>query len=340
MNKISRRKMLKFILSGAVTTAAVPLLEACQAKLSPTAALTANATEPLFSNSPQPIEPSPQEEQSTPTTVSYPHLAVAHQGQPEALVRAVIDALGGMGRFVPKNGWVIVKPNICTDYHSYEYAATTNPWVVGALVKLCYEAGAAKVQVMDFPFGGTAASAYKNSGVADQVELNGGEMVQMPSFLFKEVKIENARSLKKVEIYEDVFKADALINVPIAKQHGMSTLTLGMKNLMGLISDRGAIHKDFGNRLTDLALTIRPTLTVIDAVRILLRNGPTGGDLNDVQQLDTIIASPDIVAADAYASTLFGLQPENLDYVVVGSQAGLGEKDLSKIEISEIYLEA
>ncbi len=109
---------------------------------------------------------------------------------------------------------------------------------------------------------------------------------------------------------------------------------------MGLITNRGAIHKDFGNRLTDLAMTIRPTLTVIDAVRILLRNGPTGGDLDDVQQMDTVIASPDIVAADAYASSLFGLLPEHLDYVVVGNQAGLGEKDLSRIEIKEILLES
>jgi uncharacterized protein (DUF362 family) len=109
---------------------------------------------------------------------------------------------------------------------------------------------------------------------------------------------------------------------------------------MGLITNRSAIHKDFGNRLTDLALTIRPTLTVIDAVRVLLRNGPTGGDLNDVRQMDTVIASPDIVSTDAYAASLFGLLPENLDYVVVGSQAGLGEKDMSKIEIRELYLEA
>ncbi len=335
MQKISRRKILKLILSGAVSVAAVPLLEACTPKAQPTLAVpTTTNTPPLPTTGATPTQ------QPSPTAVSYPGLAVARKGQPEALARAAVDALGGMTRFVPANGWVIIKPNICIDYHSYEYASTTNPWVVGALVKMCFEAGAGKVQVMDSPFGGTAASAYKNSGIAEQVELNGGEMVQMSTFKFKEVTIENALSLNTVEIYEDVFKADALINVPIAKNHGMATLTLGMKNLMGLITNRGAIHKDFGNRLTDLAMTIRPTLTVIDAVRILLRSGPTGGDLDDVQQMDTVIASPDIVAADAYASSLFGLLPENLDYVVVGNQAGLGVKDLSKIEIKEINLEA
>lgn len=313
----------------------MPLLEACQVKPTPTdLAPTATNVPPAPGADPTPTD------QTSPTAVSYPGLVVARKGQPEALVRAAIDSLGGMARFVPNNGWVIVKPNICIDYHSYEYASTTNPWVVGALVKMCFEAGAAKVQVMDSPFGGTAANAYKNSGIAEQVELNGGEMVQMSSFMFKEINIPNALSLNSVEIFEDVFKADALINVPIAKHHGMATLTLGMKNLMGLITNRGAIHMDFGNRLTDLAMTIRPTLTVIDAVRILLRSGPTGGDLDDVQQMDTVIASPDIVAADAYAASLFGLLPDDLEYVVVGNQAGLGEKDLSKIEIKELVLEA
>ena len=335
MQKISRRKILKLMLSGAVSVAAVPFLEACQVKSTPTSQAP-SATNPPPVHTPG----TPATQEPTPTAVNYPGLAVARKGQPEALVRAAVDALGGMTRFVPQNSWVIIKPNICIDYHSYEYASTTNPWVVGGLVKMCFEAGAGKVQVMDSPFGGTAASAYKNSGIAEQVELNGGEMVQMPTFKFKEISIANALSLNNVEIYEDVFKADALINVPIAKNHGMATLTLGMKNLMGLITNRGAIHKDFGNRLTDLAMTIRPTLTVIDAVRILLRNGPTGGDLDDVQQMDTVIASPDIVAADAYASSLFGLLPEHLDYVVVGNQAGLGEKDLSRIEIKEILLES
>jgi uncharacterized protein (DUF362 family) len=340
MEKYSRRKILKLMLSGAVTAAAVPLLEACQAKPLPTGQAPTSSTDAPTVDSAVPMTSPSGTNEPASTAVTYPHMAVTHNAKPEALVRAAINELGGMGRFVPQNGWVIIKPNICTDYHSYEYAATTNPWVVGELVRLCFEAGAAKVQVMDSPFGGSAASAYQNSGIAEQVELNGGEMVQMSGFKFKEVKLENARSLKKVEIYEDVFKADALINVPIAKNHGMATLTLGMKNLMGLITNRSAIHKDFGKRLTDLALTIRPTLTVIDAVRVLLRNGPTGGDLNDVRQMDTVIASPDIVATDAYAASLFGLLPENLDYVVVGNQAGLGEKDMSRIEIRELYLEA
>jgi uncharacterized protein (DUF362 family) len=263
-------------------------------------------------------------------------LAVARTGEPEALVKAAMDAIGGMSRFVPKDSWVIIKPNICVAYHSYEYAATTNPWVVGTLVQLCFEAGAKRVQVLDFPFGGTPQDAYRISGIGEQVEAAGGEMVLMSSFKFKPTPIENALSLKQTEIYEDALNADVLINVPIAKTHGMATLTLGMKNMMGLISNRGEIHWDFGNRLTDLSKTIKPDLTVIDAVRILTANGPTGGNLDDVKKLDTVIVSPDIVAADSYGATLFGLKPEDLDYVRVGTDTGLGRSDLASLNIREV----
>jgi uncharacterized protein (DUF362 family) len=341
MNKISRRKALNILLTGTTTIAASQILSACKrASDSLPASDEASPTNTPFS--PAASEPvSPDSTQAaTNAPVVYPDLVVARNAEPELLVRAAMAAMGGMERFVPKGGWVIVKPNICTCYYSYEYATTTNPWVVGTLVKLCYEAGAGKVQVMDYPFGGSADQAYKSSGIGEQVEANGGEMVQMASFKFKEVTIDNALGLHKVAIYEDVFAADTLIDVPIAKDHGMSRLTLGMKNLMGLITQREQIHRDFGNRLTDLAGKIKPKLTVIDAVRILTANGPTGGDLDDVRQLDTVIVSPDIVAADSYAATLFGLQPNDLDYIRVGTKAGLGISDLSSLNIQEINLAA
>jgi uncharacterized protein (DUF362 family) len=284
------------------------------------------------------------ENQPTPTQIEtpqvFPDLVVVKNAEPEPLIRAALSAIGGLERFVPKDSWVIIKPNICTSYHSFEYAATTNPWVVGTLVKMAFEAGAKKVQVMDSPFGGSAKDAYKVSGIAEQVEANGGEMVQMSAFKFKNRIIENPLSLNQTAIYEDVFKADVLIDVPIAKNHGLTTLSLGMKNLMGLIKDRGEIHRDFGNRLTDLAKTIKPKLTVIDAVRILTNNGPTGGNLEDVRKLDTVIVSADIVAADSYAATLFGITPDTLDFVRIGAQTGLGIGDLESLNIKEIDLAA
>jgi len=141
-----------------------------------------------------------------------------------------------------------------------------------------------------------------------------------------------------VEIYPDILEADLVINVPIAKHHGSTRLTLGSKNLMGVILDRGMMHLNLGQRIADLSSLVRPKLTVIDAVRILTNNGPTGGDLADVHQKDTVIASRDIVAADAYATTLFGLTGTDIGYIQASADMGLGTMDLSSINIQEISL--
>jgi uncharacterized protein (DUF362 family) len=265
-----------------------------------------------------------------------PHLAVARGEDIEALVQRAIASLGGMSVFVPKEAWVIIKPNICVAYHGYEYAATTNPWVVGALVKLALEAGAKKVQVMDNPFGGTPDQAYKISGIREQVEAAGGEMVSMSIFKYKRTDIPDGLDIQSWDIYDDILQADVLIDVPIAKHHGLARLTLGMKNLMGVVNDRGGLHPNLGQRLADLTSRVRPALTVVDAVRILTANGPTGGSLDDVRLLNTVIASPDIVAADSYAATLFGLQPEEIAYIQKGAAMGLGRSDLQNLVIEEI----
>jgi len=270
-----------------------------------------------------------------------PDLVVARGAEgsdvpPEELVRRALAALGGMERFVPQGANVVVKPNICLGYHEYEYAATTNPWVVGALVKLCIEAGAGRVDVMDFPFGGPAEQAYVKSGIEDQVRAAGGEMVAMPHFKYVPTEIPQGVDMQQCDIFDDVLNADVLINVPIAKHHSLARLTLGMKNLMGVIRDRPSIHRNIGQRLADLTSRVYPTLTVVDAVRILVANGPTGGNLDDVRKTDTVIASPDIVAADSYASTLFGLRPEELAYIQAGAAMGLGRSELGTLKIEEI----
>jgi len=278
---------------------------------------------------------------ATPTvSAGPPDLVVARGGEPEELVRRAMAALGGMERFVSPGYNVIVKPNICVAYHSYEYAATTNPWVVGALVKLCFEAGAGRVRVMDSPFGGTPEEAYLRSGIQDQVLAAGGQMEIMPQFKFVPAEIPEGLDLRRKDIYDEVLNADLVINVPIAKHHGLARLTLGMKNLMGVISGRPAMHSNLGQRLADLTSRVRPALTVVDAVRMLVANGPTGGDLDDVRKMDTVIASPDIVAADSFAATLFGLQPMDLDYVRAATQMGLGRSDLGNLRIEEIVVGA
>lgn len=267
---------------------------------------------------------------------NQPDLVVARGGEPEKMVRRALAALGGMERFVGTGDDVIVKPNICVAYHTYEYAATTNPWVVGALVKLALEAGARRVRVMDYPFGGSAEQAYVKSGIQEQVERAGGQMEVMTRLQFVDAEIPEGVDLQACRIYDSVLKADIVIDVPIAKHHNLARLTLGMKNLMGVIFDRPAMHRNLGQRLADLASRVRPTLTVVDAVRMLMNHGPTGGNLDDVRQADTVIVSQDIVAADSYAATLFDLRPDDLSYVRAANAMGLGRSDLDSLTIEEI----
>ncbi len=339
MTNVTRREFLRRMATGLGTLAGGWLLNACGAQKTP---------EPL----PTRIPPSPTATKgvistpaATPTetavstatpSVAYPDLVVARGGEPEEMVQRALAALGGMEQFVRAGDDVIVKPNICVAYHTYEYAATTNPWVVAALVRLCLEAGARRVRVLDYPFGGGPEEAYVRSGIQEQVVAAGGEMEIMPQFKFVSTDIPQGLDLRQCDIYDDVLNADVVINVPIAKTHGLARLTLGMKNLMGVIRDRPEMHRNLGQRLADLTSRIQPALTVVDAVRILVANGPTGGNLDDVRKMDTVIASPDIVAADSYAATLFGLQPNGLAYVRAATAMGLGRSDLDNLKIEEI----
>jgi uncharacterized protein (DUF362 family) len=267
------------------------------------------------------------------------YLAVARGSDPRAITRAALAAVGGIERFVKSGADVIVKPNICVDYRSYEYGATTNPEVVAALVELCLGAGARRVRVMDSPFGGTAESAYVTSGIAEAVAAAGGEMEAMNPAKFRKTAIPEGRDITSWPVYQEVLAADLVIDVPIAKHHSLARLSLGGKNLMGVVQDRGGIHADLGQRIADLVSLVRPQLTVVDAVRTLMTHGPTGGNLGDVRLTNTVIASHDIVAADAYAATLFDLRGEDVAYVQAAAAMELGTLDLGSVKIEEIVVE-
>jgi len=291
----------------------------------------------------QPTDALSQEQAPTsapPSPVSgSAYLAVARGAgaDPAELTRRAIAAVGGIERFVKPGARVIVKPNICNAYHGPEYASTTNPIVVATIVTLCKGAGATSVQVMDFPFGGTPQASYTKSGIEEAVKAAGGEMVVMSPIKYREIAIPQGKALKKGKFYGDMLDADAVINVPIAKHHSSAGLTLGMKNLMGTVLDRNGMHaRGLHQTIADINSALRPQLTVVDAIRILTANGPTGGNLDDVKQMDTIIASADVVAADAYATTLFGKTAKDIAYIQMGAEMGLGQMDLGAIKIEEI----
>ncbi len=275
--------------------------------------------------------------QVAPPTGDQAYVAVARGQDPAAIVKAAMASLGGIERFVKQGQNVIIKPNICVDYHPPEYAATTNPIVVATLVGLCLGAGAKRVRVMDSPFAGISApSAYAVSGIEEAVKGAGGEMEVMSPIKFAKFDIPQGKAITSWEIYRDALDADVLIDVPIAKQHNLARLTLGCKNLLGLVSDPNQIHSNLTQRVPDLVSVIRPTLTVVDAYRILVDHGPTGGSLNDVKQANTVIASHDIIAADAYGATLFGLTGAEVPIIKKGAEMGLGTLDLTSVKVEEV----
>jgi uncharacterized protein (DUF362 family) len=205
-------------------------------------------------------------------------------------------------------------------------------------VKQALDAGARQVLVFDRSCD-DPRRCYRNSGILAAVESLNDPRATCPHVEdrhFIPVKIRNGKAVQEWNLHRHAIEADCYINVPVAKHHSLAKLTLGLKNVMGVCGgDRGQIHQSIGQKLADLATVIRPKLTIIDATRILLRNGPQGGNIADVKVMDTVIASADPVAADAYATTLFGMKPADISAIVAAHRGGLGEMDLAKITVLE-----
>ncbi|MFH0914912.1 MAG: DUF362 domain-containing protein [bacterium] len=271
---------------------------------------------------------------TTTTGAPTPDLAVIRGDFPDKNVRAAVAQLGGMERFVKRDAKVVVKPNVLTG-RPPEYATTTNPLVIATIVRMCLEAGAAQVTVLDNPTSSPRA-AFRESGLTQAVEESGGKLKYLSNRNFERVEIPEGRAVTSWPLVTDALEADTFINVPIGKTHGMAGLTLAMKNLMGIMGDpRGQIHIDFAQKITDVNTRVKPHLVILDAYRILVRNGPTGGNLNDVQMPKTVVAGTGQVAVDAYGATIMGWKPTDLSSLVEAADRGLGEIDLGRLTISE-----
>ncbi len=264
-----------------------------------------------------------------------PVVAVAEGTDYPRITRRAMEALGGIGRFVKSGSTVVVKPNMGWD-RGAEYGANTHPLVVKAVVEECLAAGAKRVKVFD-----RTCNDERRCYVSSEIEpaLRGMKRVEVKHIedeRFKKVTL-NGRVLKEWELYGEALAADVYINVPVAKHHGLSKLTLGLKNVMGIMGgNRGSIHKYLDQALADVNAVFRPHLTLIDATRILTAHGPQGGDLKDVKVMNTVVASTDVVAADAFATTLFGMKPADIAVTVAAHRRGLGEMNLEKIRIVRV----
>ena len=270
-----------------------------------------------------------------PQQTPQPVVAKAQGTNYANLVGDTIQALGGMKNFVHAGEVVVVKPNMAWD-RPPEMAANANPAVVRRVVELCLEAGAKQVKVLDNTCN-DARKSYVNSGIKAAVEgiKDPRAVVQyVDDRRFVEVRIEKAKALKKWYFYKDILEADRFINIPIAKNHSEARLTMCLKNMMGAIGGwRGRIHVGLHQNIADMNLLLRPDLHVLDATRILLRNGPSGGRLEDVEVKNLVFAGTDPVALDAVGTGLFGMKPEDLGYIIKSHQAGRGEMDLNKIKM-------
>ena len=267
-----------------------------------------------------------------------PDLVAVKNGEPDALFDRGIEALGGMARFVEKGQTVMVKPNIGWNVPP-ERAANTNPRLVRRIVEHCLQAGAKQVYVFDHTCDAWRDS-YRTSGIEQAVKDAGGKLAPGNSEgYFQAVAVPEGRRLREVKEHELVLQADVLINVPVLKSHGGARLTVAMKNLMGVVWDRGEWHaNDLHQCIADFATHRKPDLNVVDAYNVLLRHGPRGVSAADVANLRSLLLSTDPVTADAAAAKLFGLEPDAVDYIRIAGEMGVGRKDLENLAIRRIAL--
>lgn len=259
-------------------------------------------------------------------------VAVAEGHDHAGITRRAVAALGGMGRFVRRGQVVVIKPNMGWD-RTPAQAANTNPLVVRSLAEQALAAGARIVKVFDRSCN-DERRCHVQSGMRDALKgMENVELKFMENERFRMVSIPGT-AVREWELYGEALSADVFINVPVAKHHGLSRLTLGLKNIMGVMGgNRGRIHRNLDVALADINGVMKSHLVVIDATRILTAHGPQGGDLADVRVLNRVIASTDIVAADAYATTLFGLKPADIPVTVAAHRRGLGEMNLDRIRV-------
>jgi len=260
-------------------------------------------------------------------------------GEPDAMFDEAIKQFGGIKTFVKKNQKVLIKPNIGWDAVP-ERGANTHPKLVSRVIKHCFDAGAKEVYVFDHTCHDWKRS-YSNSGIEKAVKDAGGTLVTGNSeSMYQEVAIKSGKRLTQAKVHELVLDSDVFINMPILKNHSSTKLSLCMKNMMGVVWDRGFWHRnDLHQCIADYATySKKPVLNVIDAYYMMKQNGPLGVSTDDVVIMKSQILATDIVAADASAAKMFGMEPADVSYIKYADAMGVGKMDLSKMNIKRIIL--
>ena len=249
-------------------------------------------------------------------------LAVIQDNSPARLVEKAITALGGIGMFVSPGDCVLIKPNVGWD-RTPKQAADTNPEMVAQMVRMCISAGAKDVVVTDVTCNDPRRT-FLRSGIKDEAEKAGAKVIIYSDDDFVDVDLDG-KLLTVWPVLKHILEADKFINMPIVKHHSLTRATLGMKNLYGIIGgSRSKLHQKIDQSIVDLAKFARPTLVVADGYRVLMRNGPVGGSLNDVKEYHTVVAGIDQVAVDAYCTRFLDLTPHDVGHILLAEKTGLG----------------
>jgi uncharacterized protein (DUF362 family) len=265
-------------------------------------------------------------------------LVAVKNGEPDVMFDKAIAALGGMSKFVHKGAKVVVKPNIGWDV-TPERGANTNPKLVAQIIKHCLAAGAKEVTVFDHTCDDWKG-CYANSGIERAAKDAGARVA--PGHVegyYQAVTVPNTKRLPNAKVHEAILESDVFINVPVLKNHGSAKLTVTMKNLMGIVWDRGEWHRnDLHQCIADFAAYRKPTLNVVDAYTVMKKNGPRGVSTDDIVTMKSLLVSTDMVAADAASAKLFGWEPADIRHIKIAADQKLGRMDLQQLNIKRISL--
>jgi uncharacterized protein (DUF362 family) len=269
---------------------------------------------------------------------AIPDLVAVKNGEPDVLFDHAIAALGGMKAFVKPNQTVVIKPNIGWAREP-ETGANTNPLLVKRIIEHCKEAGAKKIYVFDNPVD-DRQRCYQKSGIEQTAKEAGAIVVPGDADrYFHKITVPNAKTLKDAKVHELILQSDVYINVPVLKNHFASNLTMAMKNQMGIVQDRDFFHYSGLHKcIAELCLFKKPDLNVLDAYRVTLRNGPQSAGQNDIELRKSLLISKDIVAIDAAGAKMLGVEPKDVNHILLGSEMKIGNMNLDRLNIKKITL--
>jgi uncharacterized protein (DUF362 family) len=258
---------------------------------------------------------------------------------PKKMVGAALDALGGIGKFVKSGDFVVLKAN-AGFANPPDWATTTHPDTVAAVAQACIDAKAKQVVLVEFPQG-KSEKCFERCGLQGALSSLGVKLKLLGPDDFQKVDVKKGVSLKSVELAKMILSADVIINSPAAKAHSATGVSFGLKNFMGLIKDRQAFHTtlDLHQAIADLATVVTPSLTILDATRVLLTNGPAGP--GDTATPGRIIVGKKTASVDAYGLTVAkfngkNMTPSDAKHIELASKLGLGKVDVGAMQVKKI----